>query len=301
MGRKISTVKATRSKKRKYWGKITKGAKEDPKKKCFAGSSKTTVEKRLDMSRDMNFFEDVADQDRFLLVSFEFMNKLFKKLGRCANCDEELKWNVKNRKGFAHEFVVSCSHCDDTIFKEYTSEQVTTVAPSGENHHHYSINTRIVFAAQQNSIHLRKLNSFSAIAGIEGSLAQTAYAKILKLVFEMNTEAIREHLVQSRQRVKKELGLKGEISDVMVSFDGTWQKRGYRSLVGAAFCIEAVTGVILDYHVCSSYCRSCTMSKQKLGVEFEEWRKEHVALGALQKNYDGTSGMMEPHATTVLW
>ena len=163
----------------------------------------------MNMTRDMNIAgQEATEEDRFIVISFGFMNKLVKKFGCCADCQNELNWEIKSRKGYAHQFVLHCAQCRNEVFNEYTCEQVTKVTPSGTNHQHYTVNNRMVFAAQQNSIHLKKLNSFTGIAGIEGGLAGSAYTKILSLVFEMNKETIGKSMAQSRDRVKKELGLK---------------------------------------------------------------------------------------------
>ena len=42
-----------------------------------------------------------------------------------------------------------------------------------------------------------------------------------------------------------------------VSFDGTWQKRGFASLNGAVVPISIDTGRILDLDVMSQYCQAC--------------------------------------------
>ena len=44
---------------------------------------------------------------------------------------------------------------------------------------------------------------------------------------------------------------------ILVSCDGTWQKRGFTSLFGAVFVISYETGKVLDYHVMSKHCAGC--------------------------------------------
>ena len=43
-----------------------------------------------------------------------------------------------------------------------------------------------------------------------------------------------------------------------VSSDGTWQRRGYKSLNGAVSVIGTGTAKILDHEVPTSYCQACT-------------------------------------------
>ena len=37
--------------------------------------------------------------------------------------------------------------------------------------------------------------------------------------------------------------------DCLVSVDGTWQKWGHQSLLGAVYVIEYLTGKVLDYNI----------------------------------------------------
>ena len=43
------------------------------------------------------------------------------------------------------------------------------------------------------------------------------------------------------------------MKDIMVSFDCTWIKRGYKSKYGIAFVIE-YTGLVIDFEILSQYC-----------------------------------------------
>lgn len=43
----------------------------------------------------------------------------------------------------------------------------------------------------------------------------------------------------------------GDIADILISCDGTWQKRGFTSLYGAVFVIAHETGKVVDYTVMS--------------------------------------------------
>ena len=55
---------------------------------------------------------------------------------------------------------------------------------------------------------------------------------------------------------------KEAVINIQVSFDGTWQKRGFSSNYGVGVCIDVLTGLVIDYEVLSLYCQSCK-SKEK--------------------------------------
>lgn len=49
--------------------------------------------------------------------------------------------------------------------------------------------------------------------------------------------------------------------NIGVSYDGSWQKRGFTSKYGVGCVIEVVTGLVIDYEVISKYCRVCQKKK----------------------------------------
>ena len=72
-----------------------------------------------------------------------------------------------------------------------------------------------------------------------------------------------------------------EITDVSISCDGTWQKRGFTSLNGAVVIISTVTGKVLDVEVMSRYCNACVMhEKLKLTdpAKYEQYKLSHECL-----------------------
>ena len=51
-----------------------------------------------------------------------------------------------------------------------------------------------------------------------------------------------------------------EIVDCLVSIDGTWQKWGHQSLLGAVYVIEYQTGKVLDYNIVfCKFCHNCNL------------------------------------------
>ena len=66
--------------------------------------------------------------------------------------------------------------------------------------------------------------------------------------------------------------------ETAVSYDGTWQKRGFTSKYGIGCCIEITTGLVIDFHILSKFRRTCEMKQSLLGgksKEFDEWYINH--------------------------
>ncbi len=51
------------------------------------------------------------------------------------------------------------------------------------------------------------------------------------------------------------------VINIRVSFDGTWQKRGFTSHYGIGVCIDLITGLVIDFKVLSSYCHACALKE----------------------------------------
>ena len=91
----------------------------------------------------------------------------------------------------------------------------------------------------------------------------------------------------------------GEIADVLVSCDGSWQKRGFSSLYRVVFIIARETGRVLDYRIMSKECTCCRKweNKDTTSQEYIDWKQNH----ACSANFQGSSCSMEPSGTLALF
>ena len=91
-----------------------------------------------------------------------------------------------------------------------------------------------------------------------------------------SAEAVREAYADTDPHLREAIN-RGEnpIIDISVSFDGTWQKRGFTSLYGVGICIDVLTGYVVDYVVLSKYCHACKLQEAKNLPEAElaAWRE----------------------------
>ena len=93
--------------------------------------------------------------------------------------------------------------------------------------------------------------------------------------------------------------LSKDVIDILVSCDGTWQKRGFTSLFGAVFIIAYETGKVIDYIVLSKYCAGCSLweKQDKLSDEYKDWKTSHEC----DANFSGSAGAMEPQGAVLLF
>ena len=90
-----------------------------------------------------------------------------------------------------------------------------------------------------------------------------------------------------------------ETIDILISCDGTWQKRGFSSLFGVVFIIAYETGKVIGYAVLSKHCSGCKKweGKDQTTDEYRMWKDQHVCTA----NFTGSAGAMEPYGTLALF
>ena len=138
------------------------------------------------------------------------------------------------------------------------------------------------------------------------------YGKYTKFINEHAVENVNDILKRSREAVFQYYAEnlnrhpdENGILDIDATYDGSWHKRGYKSNYGISAVVDAHTNLILDYETMSKVCSVCDAKKKKLAKreisaeQYEQWKMNHVA--SCSKNYEGTSGGMEPEGAKRIW
>ncbi|GFT14748.1 uncharacterized protein TNCV_99441 [Trichonephila clavipes] len=152
------------------------------------------------------------------------------------------------------------------------------------------------------------LELFALVTGMN-AMDKKSFSKHIKILSEENSEMKHQILEVARNIVRKQhLDLNDEekkemgVLDITVSFDGSWQKRGYKSLYGIGVVIDLLTGLVIDYEILSKYCTECTAAVRDLSgdsPDFAIWYEGHKS--ECQINHTGSSSSMEMEAATILW
>ena len=141
-----------------------------------------------------------------------------------------------------------------------------------------------------------------AMLDLPPPVARCTYSLYIKDILDGSSEVVQKSMEGARREVRDVAGATdGEVVDVLVSCDGTWQKRGFSSLFGAVFIIAHTTGKVLDYHVMSKVCAGCQHweSCDHSSPEYEEWKRNHT--GHCSMNFDGSAPAMEPYGTLQMF
>ncbi|XP_067944011.1 uncharacterized protein [Watersipora subatra] len=200
--------------------------------------------------------------------------------------------------GMSSLFEVVCNDCKTVVMSQHTSQSVV-------NGRAYDINDRFVYSCKSNGVDYEQACSFISDLNLSLPIHRTSYfAKLGKLATACST-ALEEHFRIIRNIVKEEYIKLEELSadtdkvDIAVSYDGTWQKRGYSSHNGVFVAIDILTGYVVDFQVMSNLCQVCDKGPRKDDSGYDEFWEKHREV--CKKNHDGSSGAMEMEAAKIIW
>ena len=95
------------------------------------------------------------------------------------------------------------------------------------------------------------------------------------------------------KNLKKQIVLLQMNLSIVVSCDGTWQKKGFSSRSSCVTVISIDTGKVLDVEALSQACNQCELHEHldKNSEEYLRWRADDITCKA---NFKGSAPAMEP-------
>ncbi|GFU68836.1 uncharacterized protein TNCV_1548201 [Trichonephila clavipes] len=119
--------------------------------------------------------------------------------------------------------------------------------------------------------------------------------------YSLTSQTVLNYVHNSVQNAYRKLDPNGSntITDIAVSFDGTWLTREHTFQIGCV--VDTLTGYVIDYEIMSKYCPTCISAKNELGettAEYDVWYSGHK--NSCQINHVGTSGAMEMKAAAKI-
>lgn len=242
----------------------------------------------------------------YCLMDLTKLTKFLEELP-CKYClDTNSEIVLSKKLGFAQEIAIHCHSCGQINSFETSqklSNEMTTTRPS------YDVNRRIIktfCSLGKGHMGLQTLSMGMNMPCINHS----AYDKQIKIIQKAAKQHTEESLKRARVEVEKVYSVLKAYPDfdmpkpidIAVSYDGSWQKRGFTSKYGVGSVIELITGLVIDYEVVSKYCRVCEKKKTEVDEqsdEYENWYIDHQP--SCQANFEGSSPAMEVEAAERLW
>lgn len=241
-----------------------------PSTSDFSESDNTNFSaSKTKLSDHLQEFDKYTNNEfQFDIVNLNALNELFSKVAICKFCHTPLKIFASNRNGLSCKINIQCHHCDK-IYCDNNSQKVSV-----GNKKLFDINIRLVYALRSIGKGQQAGVTFCAVMNLPSPPRFTTYNKIL-------CDAARNVCNNSlKDAVEHEVLENDGCTDIAAAFDGSWQRRGYRSLNGVVSAISLSSGKVIDLCVFSKYCRCKS-------------RLQNIHNNSCSANYEGVSGGME--------
>lgn len=256
-------------------------ARKRPRK--FYGKKKTN-ESAPTASKTPTPPSPVSDNTNFGFLLFDFgcLVQLISFLA-CPECQTVGTVSVcflgHKRNGLAVCMKLICSSCEYESNEMYSSKKVSK---------YFEINRRVAYASRAVGIGHSEINKLCYLLGLPSVPNKSAYQRHIK---EINA-VIKVLATDTMNDAAASLISATGRNECAVAVDGTWQRRGFSSLVGVVTAVSVKTGKVLDVEVMTKDCMSCRMyrKKDKNSPSYQTWKTNHKCA----INYEGSSPNMEP-------
>ncbi|XP_011881176.1 PREDICTED: uncharacterized protein LOC105569367 [Vollenhovia emeryi] len=240
----------------------------------------STSAKKLAGSDDLDAI--VTPSHVFAIINFTLVFSSLSNILKYKTCNGDVTFGKKDEQGLGFQLAVKCK-CGDSFI--YSCEKIANKS--------YEINRRLVFVMRLLGIGIKGINTFLGLMDLGKKMSISTYYSTVDNIFVSACAVFNQVIKKAGCQEKEKNAADGnEENKLIVSGDGTWSKRGFSSLFGVVIVIGHYTSKILDVLVKSSFCKSCTINKQKLEeTEYETWYSEHVQ--DCLANHKGSAGGME--------
>ena len=174
----------------------------------------------------------------------------------------------EKRFGLATKCKMLCGNC--------TYEKIFWSSQKAERCRAFDINQRTIYAMRSIGVGLAGTKTVLSLMNLP-PVKCAAYNKLQKKI-HLSVKEVATEVMQGAVEEIREGASDDEITDVSISCDGTWQKRGFTSLNGAVIIMSTDTGKVLDVEVMSRYCNTCVIH-EKLRLtdpaKYEQYQLSH--------------------------
>ncbi|GFS95079.1 uncharacterized protein TNCV_341511 [Trichonephila clavipes] len=186
--------------------------------------------------------KDTSAIGNYILVDFNQVNNLLRS-AKCQYCEKQtLKLELGAKLGFLYNLKLLCSNCDEN--KTVVNTSLKSVQTS------HDVNLRITQAFSHIGKGYSAIEKFCMVMNID-PFSSTTYGKCARRLDNAYTLASENIFAEIHREIKNVYENGAEITDLSVSFDGTWLTRGHTSLIGVGCVIDMLTGYVVDFEVMS--------------------------------------------------
>ena len=241
--------------------------------------------------------EDACRSYGTRLVNMQMMANLISQMA-CPKCfTVGCKFVETKRIGLSSVVSISClnNNCQHNI-----STRTSPVVGVGKKKTS-EVNLLVVASGRNCGIGYNKTHKFLAGLDVPQPLHLTTYQSVAKKVHSAAIIAAQASMSRAGEVIRRLQNLPSgqQYTPVVVSYDGTWHKRGHSSHHGIGIVIDLSTGFVLDYKVLSNYCHGCMIGPKPKDKGYQAWHSKHKPK--CQKNYSGSANSMEVGAAKIMF
>ena len=227
-------------------------------------------------------------EECYLLVQKSIMLDFFSIL-LCPMCKQPgLTFATSPGKwGYATKARLACEVCDKVVKEDFLCERVVESKSQTDP---FGVNLRATLAFRGIGCGHSAMKEWASTMNLAHVMSYDAYRTAHQKIADASRHTFQEIARKSREAIVSAYNEIGEhpdengILNIAVSFDGSWQKRGFTSHNGIAVVIDLPTGLPIDFEVLSNFCIKC---KAVEGEQDDlEWKKRHEPN--CPKNFEGT-------------
>ena len=232
------------------------------------------------------------------LFELEGLITVFQSLG-CGECGKKslvYKEDFLKRQGLYTAPYLLCESCSCSVSIPFSSVGNSKVL---------TINRKAVFANKCAGGSAASLRILFGLLDLPMPVSKNVYTMHVQEIEKQAKLQVEDSMTRARKEVHDFYCAKSDndsdVVDVLVSCDGTWQRRGFSSFFGAVFVIAHETGKVIDFIVKSKFCKACRHWEKadKRSKAYLTWRESHASV--CDANYSGSAGSMEPQGTLEMF
>lgn len=234
----------------------------------------------------------------FVFMDTDIIQSIVSLIGRCPLCVNNaltVSFDVEKKKGLAIPLNLSCTlpTCmwEKTFF---TSKKIEKNDFVGDKT--YEINCRSIIAMREIGKGHSALSTFCGFMNLPPPMNKTSFNDLQEKLHDLYLKAADISMESAANELKKNDD--DPITNITVSCDGTWQKRGFSSMNGVVTIIASETGKCLDYQVMSKVCNACNTWDAKKATDPDDYNNFHASHNC-PINHEGSAGSMEAAGTVM--
>lgn len=276
MGRSLKIFK-----KRRYHGKPYKKSQNNqtpiiPTNESSPMDNSRPSSSSKKLSNSLDWYETQEKDDfEYTIMDLKAFEHTLNNVASCKDCSSPLTLVKSKVYGLACEITLKCKHCENKEKFENCQSVVFTRPKDDKSYKLYDLNIRLTLG-------LRMIG--------KGKIAATKLCGAMNLGQPIHRFFLcEEYLGLAAANVCKEsmvnavlesVELNNKCSDIAVAVDGSWQRRGHKSLNGVLTATSLINGKVVDVEIMSKFCKC----KDRL----HDKHTDHC-----EANFSGSSGAME--------